>query len=53
MTELEDEHFILRIKTKRVLKNKPDLLERWIIAYHDVLRPRLLKKQMRFSKKKR
>lgn len=53
MTELEDEHFILRTKTKRVLKNKPDLLERWIIAYHDVLRPRLLKKQMRFSKKKR
>jgi len=51
MTELEDEHFILRTKTKRVLKNKPDLLERWIIAYHDVLRPRLLKKQMRFSKK--
>jgi hypothetical protein len=33
------------------LKNKPDLLERWVIAYHDVLRPRLLKKQMRFSKK--
>jgi hypothetical protein len=51
LTELEDEHFILKTKTKRVLKNKPDLLERWIIAYHDVLRPRLLKKQMRFSKK--
>ena len=51
MSELEDEHFILRTKTKRVLKNKSDLLERWIIAYHDVLRPRLLKKQMRFSKK--
>jgi hypothetical protein len=51
MTELEDEHFILKTKTKRVLKNKPELLERWVIAYHDVLRPRLLKKQMRFSKK--
>jgi len=51
MTELEKEHFILRTKTKRVLKNKSNLLERWIIAYHDVLRPRLLKKQMRFSKK--
>ena len=49
--ELENEHFILKTKTKRILKNKPDLLERWIIAYHDVLRPRLLKKQMRFSKK--
>ena len=51
MTELEEQRFILRTKDKRVLKNKPELLERWIIAYHDVLRPRLLKKQMRFSKK--
>lgn len=49
MMELEKENFILRTKTKRVLKNKPELLERWIIAYHDVLRPRLLKKRMRFS----
>ncbi|MDL2228007.1 hypothetical protein LJC30_03875 [Odoribacter sp. OttesenSCG-928-L07] len=49
IAELESEHFILRTKTKRVLKNKPELLDRWIIAYHDVLRPRLLKKQMRFS----
>jgi hypothetical protein len=51
MTELEGGHFILRTKTKRVLKNKPDLLEHWVIAYHDVLRPRLLEKRMRFSKK--
>ena len=50
MTALADAHFMLRTKTKRILKNKADLLERWIIAYHDVLRPRLLKKVMRFSK---
>lgn len=50
MAELENEHFILRTKTKRVLKNKHELLERWIIAYNDVLRPRLQKKRMRFSK---
>jgi hypothetical protein len=50
MTELEAQRFILKTKKKRILKNKPELLERWIIAYHDVLRPRLLKKQMRFIK---
>ena len=51
MKELEEEHFVLKTKTKRVLKNKLRLLERWVIAYHDVLRPRLLKKRMRFPKK--
>lgn len=50
MTELESQRFILKTKKKRILKNKSELLERWIIAYHDVLRPRLLKKQMRFIK---
>lgn len=50
MTELETQRFILKTQKKRILKNKPELLERWIIAYHDVLRPRLLKKQMRFVK---
>jgi len=50
MKELEDLNFILKTKFKRVLKNKPKLLERWVIAYQDVLRPRLVKKQMRFIK---
>jgi len=50
MKELEDQNFILKTKLKRVLKNKPTLLERWVIAYQDVLRPRLVKKQMRFTK---
>jgi len=49
MKELEDLNFILKTKLKRVLKNKPTLLERWVIAYQDVLRPRLVKKQMRFT----
>lgn len=48
MKELEDQNFILKTKLKRVLKNKSTLLERWVIAYQDVLRPRLVKKQMRF-----
>lgn len=50
MNELEEQNFVLRTKLKRVLKNKSKLLERWVVAYQDVLRPRLVKKQMRFVK---
>ena len=49
--ELEDLNFILKTESKRVLKNKPELLNRWVIAYHDVLRPRLVKRKMRFTDK--
>lgn len=49
MRELEDLNFILKTETKRILKNKRKLLDRWIVAYHDVLRPRLLKRKMRFA----
>jgi hypothetical protein len=49
MKELEDLNFILKTETKRVLKNKSDLLNRWIVAYNDVLRPRIFKKRMRFK----
>ena len=48
MQELTDLNFILKTKQTKKLKNTKDLLKRWITAYHDVLRPRLLKKQMRF-----
>lgn len=48
MTELVDLNFILKTKQKMKLKNTKELLTRWIAAYHDVLRPRLIKKQMRF-----
>jgi hypothetical protein len=47
--ELTELKFILRTKNKKVLKNKPELLKRWVIAYNDVLRPRLHIKQMSFS----
>lgn len=50
MNELEEQNFILKTKLKRVLKNKLTLLERWVVAYQDVLRPRIVKKQMRFIK---
>lgn len=51
LKELEDLKFVVRAKNKRYLKNKEQLLERWIIAFNDVLRPRLLKKRFRFSNK--
>jgi hypothetical protein len=51
VNELEDLKFILKTDTKRILKNKQELLNRWIVAYQDVLRPRLLKRRMRFTDK--
>lgn len=49
MKELEDLRYVVKTKNSRYLKNKKELLERWILAYNDVLRPRLLKKRFRFS----
>ena len=51
MKELEDLRFVVKTKKKRYLRNRKELLERWIIAFNDVLRPRLLKKRFRFSSK--
>ena len=48
MQELIDLNFILKTKQTMKLKNTKELLNRWITAYHDVLRPRLLMKHMRF-----
>ena len=49
--ELVDLKFILKTKNKRVLKNKLGLLQRWVVAYNDVLRPRLFIKKMSFTNK--
>jgi len=49
MKELEETTFILSTPQKRVLKNTSALLNKWIIAYNDVLKPRLFMKRMRFS----
>jgi hypothetical protein len=48
MTELEDMNFLLKTEKKRFLKNKTELLERWIVAYNDILKPRIFRKKMRF-----
>lgn len=47
--ELESLNFILKTKKKCILKNTRVLLDRWIIAYFDVLRPRIVKKRMHFE----
>lgn len=49
MNELEELNFLLKTDKKRVLKNTKELLSRWVVAYNDVLKPRLLKKRVRFS----
>ncbi|MFO7656348.1 MAG: type IV toxin-antitoxin system AbiEi family antitoxin [Bacteroidales bacterium] len=48
MKELEELNYILKTNTKRILKNIPSLLNRWIIAYNEVLHPRIYRKRMRF-----
>jgi len=50
MQELIDLNFILKTNQTKKLKNTKELLNRWITSYHDVLRPRLVKKKMRFVK---
>lgn len=49
--ELIDSKFLLKTKNKKVLKNKTELLKRWVIAYNDVLRPKLFIKRMSFINK--
>ena len=48
MKELTDLDFILETGKKRNLKNTPLLLDRWVTAYHDSLRPRLILKRMKY-----
>jgi hypothetical protein len=50
MQELLDHNFILITGQTKKLKNTKELLNRWITAYHDLLRPRIFKKHMRFVK---
>jgi hypothetical protein len=48
MAELEELNFLLKTNNKRVLKNTNELLERWIVEFNAVLRPRIVRKRMRF-----
>lgn len=44
--ELEESHYLLKTKNKRVLKNQDDIIERWVIAYNELLKPRSFRKKM-------
>lgn len=45
--ELEEGHCLLKTKSKRVLKNQDEIIERWVIAHNELLKPRSFKKKMR------
>ncbi|MEZ5072701.1 MAG: type IV toxin-antitoxin system AbiEi family antitoxin [Bacteroidales bacterium] len=49
LTELESLNFVLKVGGERRLKNPKLLLDRWIISYFDVFRPRLVIKRMEFA----
>lgn len=53
LQELTELNFFMKTKNGNFLKNQKELLNRWVMAYHDVLRPRLLLKKMRFIKKEK
>jgi len=48
--ELEDNHYLFKIKGKRVLKNQNKVIERWVIAYNEILKPRSFRRRMRALK---
>ncbi|WP_260442157.1 type IV toxin-antitoxin system AbiEi family antitoxin, partial [Elizabethkingia anophelis] len=48
-TELKDLNFLLTTKNKRVLKNVDLLLDRWVVAYNEILKPRVLRKKYRLT----
>ena len=48
LAELEELNYLLKTNEKRILKNTSELLERWVIEYNAVLKPRILRKKMRF-----
>lgn len=49
MEELTSSNFILQTEKGRFLKNKEKLLERWVTAYNEILKPKLLISQMAFK----
>ncbi|WP_037317963.1 type IV toxin-antitoxin system AbiEi family antitoxin [Salegentibacter sp. Hel_I_6] len=53
MAELEELNYILKTSNKRILKNKTELLERWVVDFNANLKPRILRKRMRFIDKER
>lgn len=48
MAELEELNYLIKTKEKRVLKNKEELLERWLVEFNTVLKPRIIRSRMKF-----
>lgn len=44
MKELEESNYVLKTNEKRILKNREELIERWVVSYNELLKPRLLRK---------
>lgn len=49
MNELIDSGYVLKTEKGKFLKNKKDLLERWIMGYNDLLKPKLFMNRMTFK----
>ncbi|GAL72428.1 hypothetical protein [Jejuia pallidilutea] len=47
MAELEELNYLIKTKDKRVLKNKEELLERWLVEFNTVLKPRIIRSRMK------
>jgi hypothetical protein len=48
MSELEELNYLLKTNNRKTIKNHERLIERWVTAYNEVLRPRLVRKRMKF-----
>jgi hypothetical protein len=48
MAELEELNYMIKTKDKRVHKNKEELLERWLVEFNTVLKPRIIRCRMKF-----
>src|SRR5690606_39268397 len=44
MKELEEADFIIKTSKERKLKNREELLQKWVTAYNEVLKPKLFRK---------
>ncbi|WP_312136149.1 type IV toxin-antitoxin system AbiEi family antitoxin [Sphingobacterium sp.] len=44
MKELEEADFIIKTSKERQLKNREELLQKWVTAYNEVLKPKLFRK---------
>lgn len=45
--ELEEQNFLLKSKGNRIIKNKDELVERWLLGYNEIIQPRTVRRKMR------